>query len=56
MTYDEALKEIEIIVKSLEQAEALSMEEYKKQAQRARELLDYCEQQLKTMETEFKQV
>ncbi len=53
MSYDEAIKRIEAIVKELEQSEALSMDVYKKKAQDAKELLDFCEKQLGVMEKEL---
>lgn len=53
MSYDEAIKRIEAIVKELEQSEALSMDVYKKKAQEAKELLDFCEKQLGVMEKEL---
>ena len=46
MTYDEAIAQVETIVKDLEQSEALSMDTYKQKAQKAKSLLDFCEQQL----------
>lgn len=49
MTYDEALQQIEGIVKELESAEALSVTQYKEKAQEAKKLLDYCESCLKDM-------
>lgn len=54
MTYDEAMAEVEAIVKGLEQAEALSVTEYKKKAAEAKELLDFCEAQITGMEKELK--
>lgn len=51
MNYDDALARIEAIVKELEQAQALSPEQYKQRADEARQLLDYCEQQLITPPT-----
>jgi len=53
MTYDEAISKVETIVKELEQSEALSMDMYKKKAQEAKELLDFCEKQLGTMSKEL---
>lgn len=50
MTYDEALKRIETIVTELEQAKALSMDEYKAKAVEAKKLLDFCEQQISEMD------
>ena len=49
MTYDEAIAQVEAIVKELEQSDALSMEVYKQKAQKAKELLDFCEKQLGVM-------
>lgn len=53
MTYDEAIGKVEAIVKELEQSEALSMDVYKKKAQEAKELLDFCEKQLGAMEKDL---
>ena len=47
MTYDEAIKEAENIVSSLEHTEVLDMTEYKKKAAEVKKLLDFCESQLK---------
>ena len=52
MTYDEAISKVESIVKELEQTEALSMEVYKAKAKEAKELLDFCMQQLDTYSSE----
>ena len=49
MSYDEAIVQVEAIVKDLEKSEALSMEVYKQKAQKAKELLDFCEKQLGVM-------
>ena len=55
MSYDEAIKRIEQIVKELEQSEALSMDAYQAKAKEAKELLNFCQKQLtnweKKMET-----
>ena len=50
MTYDEAISQIEHIVKELEAAEALSLTEYKSKAGQVTKLLTYCEEQLKIFE------
>ena len=42
MTYDEAIQRAETIIAQLEQAEALSMDEYKKLATEATSLLNQC--------------
>ena len=44
MNYDEAIQKAEAIIAELEQAEALSMEEYKKKAAEAAALLNHCKQ------------
>lgn len=46
MSYDEAIKRAEEIITQLEQAEALSMEEYKNKAAEATALLNYCKSQI----------
>ena len=55
MTYDEAIKRIEQIVKDLELSEVLSMDAYQAKATEAKELLSFCQSQLtdweKKMET-----
>lgn len=53
MTYDEALHQIEIIVKELEQAEALPMSVYKDKASEAKKLLDLCESEIIGMRKEL---
>ena len=46
MTYDEALQKTETIVSELERAEAMPMSEYRKKADEAKQLLDFCEKEL----------
>ena len=46
MTYDEAIKRIEQIVRELEQSEALSMDAYQAKAKEAKDLLIFCQTQL----------
>jgi len=53
MNYDEAIQKAERLVKELEQAQALSMEEYRQKSAEVKQLLDSCEQQLKQMEKEL---
>lgn len=53
MTYDQALKRIENIVYELEQAEALSVSEYRAKAEEAKQLLDFCCSQLSDMEKQL---
>jgi len=52
-TYDENIQQAERMVKELEQAQALSMEEYKKRSNEVKRLLDACEKQLKTLENDL---
>lgn len=53
MKYDEALHKLETIVNSIENGDALSMEDYKKKATEAKQLLDYCQGQLVDMEKDL---
>lgn len=53
MTYDEALQRLQEIVSSLETDEAISIEEYKKRAQEAKELLNFCRKQLTSIEEDI---
>ena len=53
MSYDEAVKRVETIVRELEQADALSLEEYRKKASEAKRLLDVCEESLKKMSSDL---
>lgn len=50
MKYDDALKQLETIVENLEEGQALSMREFRKQAAEAKKLLDYCQKQLTDFE------
>ena len=53
LTYDQAIKRVEEIVRELEQTEALSVAEYKQKAKQASELLNFCRAQLVDMEREL---
>jgi len=53
MGYDEAIKKAEAIIAQLEQAEAMSMEEYKRLASEATALFKQCKSEIKGMEKEF---
>lgn len=46
MNYDEAIKKVETIVQELEQAQAISVTEYKAKANEAKKLLDFCQTQI----------
>lgn len=52
MTYDQAIAQVEAIVKELEQTEALSMELYRQKADEAKKLLDFCMKQLDAYSSE----
>ncbi|HCS87844.1 MAG TPA: exodeoxyribonuclease VII small subunit [Bacteroidales bacterium] len=56
MKYDDALKQLETIVDNLEEGQALSMEEFKKQAEEAKKLLDYCRKQLTDFEADINSI
>ena len=53
MTYDEAINRLQTIVSSLESNEAISIDEYKKKATEAKQLLDFCRKQLTQIEEEI---
>jgi len=53
LTYDQAIQKAQAIVNELEQAQALSMEDYKQRSKEVKLLLDYCEQQLKNIEKDL---
>lgn len=46
MSYDEAIKKAEKIISELEQAEALSMEDYTRRATEAEALLQQCKAEI----------
>ncbi|MBO4453572.1 MAG: exodeoxyribonuclease VII small subunit [Paludibacteraceae bacterium] len=54
MEYDEKIKRAEEIITQLEQAEAISLEEYKKLAAEATSLLHQCSAEIQTMAEELK--
>jgi len=56
MNYDESIKKAEEIISQLEQAEALSMEEYKHLAAEATALLKQCKSEINGMEQEFSSI
>ena len=53
LTYEQAMKRVEDIVRELEQTEALSVTTYRQKAEEAKELLRFCEAQLREMETQL---
>lgn len=53
LTYDKAMARIQAIVQELEQTEALSVSVYKQKAAEAKQLLQFCEQQLRDLESEL---
>lgn len=56
MSYDQALARLQEIVTYLESEEAISVEEYKKLALEAKELLAFCRNQLTQIEGEMEQI
>ena len=49
LTYDEAIQRTEAIIAQLEQSDAISMEDYKRQAKEATALLKQCKSFLAEM-------
>lgn len=56
MTYDEAIKRLESIVQELEDSQALSMDAYQAKAKEAKELLAFCQKQLKDWEEKMDEI
>ncbi len=56
MTYDEAMQQLDGIIRSLETEEALSMEAYKEKAREAQKLIAFCRGQLSGIEEDFKKI
>lgn len=52
--YDETIKKAEAIIAQLEQAEALSMDEYKRQASEATALLKQCKDEIESIADNLK--
>ena len=46
MSYDEAIKRIEVLVTELESSKAISMDEYLVKAKEAKELIVFCQKEL----------
>lgn len=53
MTYNEAIKRLEQIVQLMENSEAMSIDEYRRSAAEAKQLIDFCQKQLTGMEKEM---
>lgn len=53
MTYDEKIAKAEAIIQQLEQADALGMDDYKRQAAEATALLKQCKMQLQSLSQEL---
>ena len=53
MSYDEAIRRIELIVNELEQSDALSMDVYLAKAKEAKDLLTFCQNQLMDWENKM---
>ena len=56
MTYDDAMQQLDGIIRSLETEEALSMEAYKEKAREAQKLIAFCREQLSGIEEDFKKI
>lgn len=53
LTYDQAMARVETVVQQLEQSEAISLSEYKQLAEEARQLLDFCHNEVEKISKEF---
>ena len=53
LTYDQAMARVEAIVQQLEQSEAISLSEYKQLADEARQLLNFCRNEVEKISKEF---
>jgi len=56
LTYDEAIANVEALIKELESIEALGLEEYRRKASEAQELLAFCRGQLTGLEQDLDNV
>lgn len=56
MTYDEAIRQLESIVKELEDSPALSMDAYQAKAKEAKRLLAFCQKQLTDWEEKMNEI
>lgn len=56
MTFDESIKRAEEIIAQLEQAQAISMDEYKRLAGEATALLKQCKAEIDGMETNLQTI
>ncbi len=55
LSYDTAMARVETIVRQLEQADAISMDEYRTLAAETKDLLDFCRHQLEKDKALFTQ-
>lgn len=55
MTYDEAITKLEELVLSMEEGDALTIDEYKQKAKEAKKLIQFCQQQITGLENEIKE-
>lgn len=56
MSYDEAIKRIEVIVAELEQTKAISMDDYLEKAKEAKDLLTFCQKMLLDWEKKMESI
>ena len=56
MSYDEAIKRIEVIVAELEQTKAISMDDYLAKAKEAKDLLTFCQKMLLDWEKKMESI
>ena len=54
MTYDEAIQQLEQIMHEIENDEAMPLSVFKEKAKKARELIEYCDKEIRNIEAELK--
>ena len=54
MTYDEAIKQLEQIMHEIETDEAMPLSVFKEKAKQARELIDFCDKEIRNIEEQLK--
>lgn len=54
MSYDEALKRIDEIMREIEATQAMSMTEFKMKSAEAKQLIEFCRKELMNLEEDIK--
>lgn len=56
MSYDEAIKRVEQLVLELEDTKAISMDDYLSKAKEAKELINFCQNELISWEKKMEEI